>query len=49
MTLQTWLEENPFTLALSSGFFGFYAHAGFLKALEERGLAPERYLSLIHI
>lgn len=43
MTLQSWLEENPFTLALSSGFFGFYAHAGFLKALEERGLSPSGF------
>ena len=43
MTLQSWLEENPFTLAMSSGFFGFYAHAGFLKALEERGLSPSAF------
>lgn len=42
MTLQAWLEENPFTLSLSSGFFGFFAHAGFVKALEERGLAPQK-------
>lgn len=42
MTLQAWLEANPFTLALSSGFFGFFAHAGFVKALEERGLAPRK-------
>jgi NTE family protein len=27
-------------VVLSSGFFGFYAHAGFLKAIEELGVAP---------
>ncbi len=42
MTLQAWLEENPFTLSLSSGFFGFFAHAGFVKALEENGLSPRK-------
>ena len=42
MTLQQWLEENPFTLSLSSGFFGFFAHAGFIKALEENGLSPQK-------
>lgn len=42
MTLQAWLEKKPFTLSLSSGFFGFYAHAGFMKALEENGLAPQK-------
>jgi len=36
------LAERPFALALSSGFFGFYAHAGMLLALEEAGLAPAR-------
>ncbi len=43
MKLRSWLEESPFTLSLSSGFFGFYAHAGFLRALEEAGLAPRAY------
>lgn len=43
MTLQTWLEENPFTLALSSGFFGFFAHVGFVKALAENGLSPKAF------
>lgn len=43
MTLQSWLEEKPFTLALSSGFFGFFAHAGVLKALFERDLYPQAY------
>jgi NTE family protein len=40
MTLREWLEEGPFTLALCSGFFGFYAHCGFVTALEEAGLRP---------
>ncbi len=39
-TLAEWLEREPFTLALSSGFFGFFAHAGFLSALVDRGLTP---------
>ncbi len=26
--LRQWLAEAPFTLAMSSGFFGFFAHAG---------------------
>lgn len=34
---------QPFTLALSSGFFGFYAHVGFLKALDELKLTPSSY------
>ncbi|HET6344503.1 MAG TPA: patatin-like phospholipase family protein, partial [Myxococcota bacterium] len=37
-----WLAEGPFTLALSAGFFGFYAHAGVLRALGEAGLRPAR-------
>ena len=32
-----------FTLALSSGFFGFYAHVGFLKALDELNIKPTAY------
>lgn len=39
-TLRAWLQERPFTLGLSSGFFGFYAHCGMLQALEEEGLVP---------
>lgn len=35
------LSERPFTLGMSAGFFGFYAHAGVLCALEEVGLRPE--------
>lgn len=41
-TLQDWLQEAPFTLALSSSFFGYFAHGGVVAALEERGLHPWR-------
>jgi NTE family protein len=41
-TLREWLAEGPFTLGLSSGFFGFFAHAGVLSVLEEEGLVPAR-------
>jgi NTE family protein len=41
-TLREWLAEGPFTLGLSSGFFGFFAHAGVLAVLEEEGLSPAR-------
>jgi len=41
-TLRDWLRAGPFTLAMSSGFFGFYAHAGFLSVLEEEGVLPAR-------
>jgi NTE family protein len=40
--LQEWLRQEPFSLCLSSGFFGFFAHAGFICALEEAGLRPSR-------
>jgi NTE family protein len=39
-SLGDWLDEAPFTLGLSSGFFGFFAHAGVLAALEGQGLRP---------
>jgi len=42
MTLADWLRAAPFTLTMSSGFFGFFAHTGMLMALEEQGLLPER-------
>jgi NTE family protein len=42
VTLREWLAEEPFTLALSAGFFGFFAHAGVLSALDDAGLLPER-------
>lgn len=40
MILGDWLAAAPFGLAMSSGFFAFYAHAGMMAALVERGLAP---------
>ena len=39
-TLRAHLAEEPFQLAMSSGFFGFFAHAGMLTALVEEGVAP---------
>lgn len=39
-TLAEWLAEAPFSLALSSGYFGFFAHCGVMLALEEAGLVP---------
>ena len=41
-TVFDFLEEAPFTLTLSAGFFGFFAHAGALAALAEAGLRPSR-------
>jgi NTE family protein len=41
-TLGDHLAGRSFALALSSGFFGFYAHAGMMVALEEAGLGPAR-------
>jgi NTE family protein len=41
-TLRDWLLEAPFTLALSSGFFGFFAHAGVVAVLEQERLLPAR-------
>jgi NTE family protein len=40
MTLGDWLAERPFSLAMSSGFFAFFAHTGMLDALVARGLRP---------
>lgn len=40
ITLGEWLARAPFGLAMSSGFFSFYAHTGMLAALRARGLAP---------
>jgi NTE family protein len=39
-TLGDWLSHRPFTLGLSSGFFGFFAHTGVLQALHDAGLHP---------
>jgi NTE family protein len=41
-SLREWLREGPFTLAMSSGFFGFFAHTGVLSVLEDEGLLPAR-------
>ena len=40
MTLGDWLESGEFTLVLSAGFFGFFAHCGVLRGLELAGLEP---------
>src|SRR3954463_15684284 len=42
MTLGAWLREGPFSLGLSSGFFGFFAHTGLMTVLEDEGLLPAR-------
>ena len=39
-TLGDWLARAPFGLAMSSGFFSFFAHTGMLSALVDRGLGP---------
>lgn len=39
-TLREWLAAGPYTLGLSSGFFGFFAHAGVVGVLEDEGLLP---------
>jgi NTE family protein len=41
-TLREHLREAPFGLAMSSGFFSFFAHTGFLTVLEDEGLLPAR-------
>jgi NTE family protein len=41
-TLREALAEAPSGLALSSGFFGFFAHTGVLAALLDAGLTPAR-------
>ncbi|MEM7134811.1 MAG: patatin-like phospholipase family protein [Chloroflexota bacterium] len=42
MTLREWLQLEPFTLTLSSGFFSFFAHSGMLSVLEDEGILPIR-------
>jgi len=39
-TLEHWLEDSPFHLAMSSGFFSFFAHAGMLQSLESAQHLP---------
>lgn len=41
--LADWLSRGPFTLGMSSGFFGFFAHFGVVKALSENGITPVRF------
>lgn len=41
MTLLEKLSQNDFTLSMSSGFFGFFAHCGFAKAVFSEGLNPK--------
>ncbi len=41
-TLKQWISEGPFTLALSSSFFGFYAHCGIATAFYEKHAFPEK-------
>ncbi len=39
-SLGDWLHARPFSLAMSSGFFSFFAHTGMLSSLVRRGLIP---------
>lgn len=45
-TRAQWLADEPFTLALGAGFFGFFAHTGLLAALEDEGLRPARVVGV---
>ncbi|HEX5061829.1 MAG TPA: patatin-like phospholipase family protein [Kofleriaceae bacterium] len=38
--LHDWLAQRPFALAMSSGFFSFFAHTGMLSSLTRKGFAP---------
>lgn len=42
MTLRDWLRQQKFSLAMSSGFFGFFAHCGVITLLEEEKFIPQR-------
>ena len=42
-SLADWLSRDSFTLGMSSGFFGFFAHFGVVKALSENGITPARF------
>jgi NTE family protein len=42
ITLKDWLQSAPYTIALSSCYFGFFAHVGVLSALEDHNLLPEK-------
>ena len=41
-----WLERGPYTLVLGAGFFGFFAHAGVLAALDGAGTPPARVVGV---
>ena len=41
-----WLAAEPFTLTMSAGFFGFFAHTGFMQALQRAGLRPRRVIGV---
>lgn len=45
-TRAQWLAQEPFSLALSAGFFGFFSHTGLLQALEARALVPRRVVGV---
>lgn len=38
--LGDWLAQQPFALAMSSGFFSFFAHTGMLESLLRAGIRP---------
>lgn len=46
MRRRDWLAEQPFTLLLGAGFFGFFSHTGLLAALEDAGLRPHRVVGV---
>ncbi len=41
-TLRDWLNKEPFTLTMSSGFFSFFAHCGMMSVLEEENIIPSK-------
>ncbi|HFD11455.1 MAG TPA: patatin [Crenotrichaceae bacterium] len=41
-TLKDWLQSAPYTIALSSCYFGFFAHIGILSVLEDHQLLPAK-------
>jgi NTE family protein len=46
MRRRDWLAEEPFTLNLGAGFFGFFSHTGLLAVLEEHDLRPHRVIGV---
>lgn len=41
MLIKDQFKNQEFTLSFSSGYFGFFAHCGFAKAVYEEGLRPK--------